>query len=141
MSAFDELDAQLGQKWAEKALSIYAEGGFDSEVAKTLNMTMAMFDRLYQSYPAFEEVVSKGRSDARAWFENLGRKGLVKANGELNHQLWLILMKNRWSYISGDKTDENPNSPAKTLSSDELDQKIASKFKEVAAITASRKQD
>lgn len=140
MQPVDELDAQLGKGWEDRSLAIYRKGGSDHEVARALNMTMAVFDRMYQAYATFEEVVNKGRSDARAWFEELGRNGLIKANGDLNHQLWTIIMKSRYGMSDGTEGDTT-NKPAALMSESELEQKIAAKIKKALPIVASRNPD
>lgn len=136
-----ELDTQLGKGWEDTILSLYKEGAGDPEVASALRITMAMFDRFYQGYAIFEEYVNKGRSDARAWYERVGRNGLIKSNGDLNHQLWFLIMKNRYGWKDKMDEDDHNKTPAGMLSSDELDRKIAAKFKEVKAIAASGKAD
>lgn len=131
-----ELDIQLGKGWEQKALNIYSEGGFDAEVAKELGITLAMFSNLYRAYPLFEEVVNKGRSDCRAWFEKLGRQGLIKANGDLNHAHWLVMMKNNFGYAAEDTTP--PGLTPSTLSNDEIEQRLAEKIKKALPAVASK---
>lgn len=133
-----ELDAQLGKGWEQKALNIYQEGGFDAEVAKELGITIAMFSNLYRAYPLFEEVVNKGRSDCRAWFERIGRQGLIKANGDLNHQHWLTMMKNNFGYAPDDAAGAGLTASA--LSNDEIEQRLAEKIKKVLPAVASKAQ-
>lgn len=134
-----ELDTQLGTGWESKLMGIYGAGGSDAEVSRSLNITMGVFSRLYQAYPLFEEYVNKGRSDARAWFEELGRKGLIKANGDLNHQLWTTIMSNRFGYST--KPVDNDDKPPSMMSDDEINQKLAAKIAKAQPIVASRAPD
>jgi hypothetical protein len=136
-----ELDTQLGKGWEEKMLALYSEGAGDSEVAKALNMTVAMFDKLYQAFPIFEEIVAKGRSDARAWFEKLGRQGLHKANGELNFPVWHSYMKNRYGWKDKMEDGDTTHKSAAVMDENELNQKLAEKIKKSLPMIASRTPD
>jgi len=135
-----ELDTQLGKGWEQKMYDVYFQGGSDAEVARLLRITMALFDKFYQGYPIFEEVVNKGRSDAKGFWENLGRTKILKANGDLNDRLWFLVMKNRFGWM--DKLPEDGSTtPAAAMTADELDQKLAKLQKKALPALSTRAGD
>jgi hypothetical protein len=129
----EELDATLGQGWVNTIYDAYGKGCSDAEIIKELKITASMFQQFYDTFPLFAEVVNKGRTDSKAWWEGLGRRKIEKANGDLNVPLYLAFMKNKFGWK--DKPDDDADkTPTQMKSNDELDLEIAKKFKEIEAI-------
>jgi hypothetical protein len=129
----EELDATLGQGWVNTIYDAYGKGCSDAEIIKELKITASMFQQFYDTFPLFAEVVNKGRTDSKAWWEGLGRRKIEKANGDLNVPLYLAFMKNKFGWK--DKPDDDADkTPVQMKSNDELDLEIAKKFKEIEAI-------
>lgn len=135
-----ELDTQLGKGWEQTMYDCYYMGGSDHEVARELRVTMALFEKFYKGYEIFKELVDKGRSDARGFYENLGRKHLLKQNGDLNDKVWFLTMKNRFNW-SDKGADESNLPPAATLDNNTLEQKIAQLQAKARATSSTRVVD
>ena len=104
---------------------IYAEGGFDVNVAKELGITIAAFYQLEQEQPAFAKFIEKGRTLSKAWWYDQARKG-VWSKG-FNTPLFNFVMKNQHGWA--DKMDVSDTTDKDPVNLDEAKGQLAARLK------------
>jgi hypothetical protein len=92
----EELDPQ--KDWAEIATRLYLEGASDDEVIKGIQITQSQFDHYCQTVDAFRDLVERGRSYAKAWWLEQGRKAVKEKNNSFPQSLYAYSMANKYGW-------------------------------------------
>lgn len=110
------------------AAALYEEGGSDVEVAKHLGLTEAAFYSLVEENPAFATFVEKGRTMAKAWWYEQGRRGIWSK--DLNSSLFNFSMKNRYGWA--DKIDTNDTTEKDPVNLDQVQGQLHTALKQIS---------
>ena len=113
--------------WKELA-DIYATGGFDINIARALDITIADFYRLEQEQPAFAKFVDKGRTMCRAWWYDQARLNLTTKG--FNVALYNFVMKNTQGWA--DKTDIQDTTNKDPVNLDQAKSQLQAALKRVS---------
>ena len=100
----EELDPS--KDWAEIATRLYLEGASDDEVIKALEITQSQFDHYCQTVDAFRDLVERGRTYAKAWWIEQGRKAVKEKNNSFPQSLYAYSMANKYGWSN--KKDPGP---------------------------------
>lgn len=111
--------------WADLMFQLYEEGASDTEICKALKVTYAEFDKRCKSDPIFQQVVDYGRTAAKAWWLELGRKGAAGKIHGFSFQPWYANMKNRFGWSDKVENVVGDDKPIDQLSKDELAAKLS----------------
>lgn len=99
----------LPSNWKEQMLALYKAGASDTEVRSELNITIRLWNTLKLTDPSFEEVVTQGKTYAKAWWMTQGRSNLENKN--FNAVLYKIMMQNMFNWnektANVDESDED----------------------------------
>lgn len=107
---------------------IYSNGGFDVNIARELDITIADFYRLEQEQPAFAKFVEKGRTMSQAWWYDQCRKNLTTKG--FNTTLYNFVMKNTQGWA--DKTDIQDTTDKDPVNLDAAKSQLQQALKRVA---------
>lgn len=101
----------LPKGWSVKIIKLYESGASDVEVRAWIwkqrgSFSTDLFDRWIKEEAEFSETIKTGRALSHAWWENMGRTGLmVDPDGpKLNATLWYMNMKNRFGWADKQET-------------------------------------
>lgn len=112
----------------EEISKIYLEGGFDVNVAKALDITIANFYQLEQEQPAFAKFIEKGRTLSKAWWYDQCRKNLMTKG--FNTALYNFVMKNTQGWA--DKTDIQDTTNKDPVNLDQAKSQLQAALKRVS---------
>lgn len=119
---YDTIIEELPEDWQKTALAMYDSGASDREVMRELGLTPYRWDTLMQSLTGeFGEVVELGRMLSHAWWESLGRKGVLEPK-LLDTTLYVAVMKNRYGW--SEKQNDMTVTDGKNLSEDDLNRMV-----------------
>lgn len=106
----------LPKGWSKKLIALYENGASDVEVKAQIwkwrgSFSDDLWDRWLKEEELFSGTIKTGRALSHAWWENMGRTGLMVDNEgpKLNATLWYMNMKNRFGWA--DKQDTTVSAP------------------------------
>ncbi len=122
--SYDTVLAELPDDWQKTALSMYDSGASDREVMRELGLTPARWRILESSLTGdFPEIVELGRMLAHAWWETLGRKGVMDPK-MLDTSLYVAVMKNRYGWSEKHNDPNVSGVDAGNMSEDDLNRAV-----------------
>jgi hypothetical protein len=81
------------QEFCDTVISVGEAGGWLSEMAEACDVHRSTMDEWAANYPDFSEALMRAKQKAQAWFERMGREGLVM--DKFNSSLWQKQMSAR----------------------------------------------
>lgn len=110
-------------KWIKPLIDGYKNGYSDVEVCRELDITLKVFNLMYQENEGFRKLVDYGRMMQQAWWMEQGRKNLW--NKDFSVSLWNFNMKNRFGWADKTETKNSDADGAGSVNIDDLRTRMA----------------